>query len=240
MDPFNAFIIIGVAALIHTSFQLGVSVLTLLSSHTIGKNRSHARLLRLTGSYVLGAGVMTTLLLSSLSFLLLTFFASTAVPLLLWAVTCGLLIGLGIAMWAFYYRKEQGTTLWLPRSLAHYLTDRTKATRLSAEAFSLGLSSVIAELLFIIGPLLVSALAILQLPQQWQLFGLALYVFISLLGLLFVTALIGSGHKISQIQRWREANKRFLQFAGGGGLLVLGVYVYVNVVVTTLTASGVY
>jgi hypothetical protein len=33
---------------------------------------------------------------------------------------------------------------------------------------------------------------------------------------------------LSRIQRWREANKHFLQFAAGSGLLILGFFVYVN------------
>lgn len=239
MDPLDAFIIMGVAALIHTSFQLGVSVLTLLSSHTIGKHRSHARLIRLTGSYLLGTATMTVLLLSSLCLLLLNIFSDASIPLLVWAVVCGLLIGSGIAVWAFYYRKGKGTTLWLPRGIAHFLTERTKSTRLSVEAFSLGLSGVIAELLFIAGPLLVTGMVLIQLDPFFQLVGIAFYTFISLISLLIVAGLVGSGHKISRIQRWREDNKRFLQFVGGGGLIVLGVYVYVNTVLISLSLAGV-
>lgn len=238
MNTLDAFIIIGVAALIHASFQLGVSVLTLLSSHTIGKHRSHAKLLRLTGSFLVGTATMTMLLVSLTSLILLNIFPNLPVPPLMWAVTCGLLIGLGVAVWAFYYRREQGTSLWLPRGLADYLTQRTKATHMSGEAFGLGLSSVVAELLFIIGPVLLASLVLIQLPPTWQLAGMALYTFISLFSLLIVAGLIGSGHKISRIQRWREDNKYFLQFVGGGGLMVLGLYVYVQQVVAVMTATG--
>jgi hypothetical protein len=239
MNTLDAFIIIGVAALIHASFQLGVSVLTLLSSHTIGKNRSHAKLLRLTGSYLVGTAAMTMLLISTLSLVLLNLFPSGDASPLAWAITCGLLIGLGVAVWAFYYRREQGTSLWLPRGLASYVSERTKATHLSGEAFGLGLSSVIMELLFIIGPVLLASLALIQLPPVWQLVGIGAYTIISLLSLLIVAGLVGSGHKISQIQKWREENKYFLQFVGGGGLMILGLYVYVEQVVAVVTAAGI-
>lgn len=239
MNTFDAFIIIGVAALIHASFQLGVSVLTLLSSHTIGKRRSHAKLLRLVGSFILGAGVMTMLIVSFVSLLLLTLLSGDDVPLILWAVACGLLIGLGVAVWAFYYRREQGTSLWIPRSLARYLSDRTKLTRLSGEAFGLGLSSVIAELLFIAGPIFIAALVLIQLPPTEQLYGILTYTVISLLSLLIVGVLIGGGHRISHIQKWREDNKYFLQFVAGGGLMVLGLYVYVEQVVAAVSATGI-
>jgi hypothetical protein len=116
--------------------------------------------------------------------------------------------------------------------MARFLTERTKATKQASEAFSLGLASIIAELLFIIAPLLVAALVICTLPYGWRPAGMVLYLAISLISLIIVTVLIGGGHKLSHIQRWREDNKRFLQFAAGSGLLVLGIYLYVDRVVS--------
>ncbi|MEO5950557.1 MAG: hypothetical protein ABIQ04_03860 [Candidatus Saccharimonadales bacterium] len=214
-------------------------MLTLLSGHAIGAKHSHARLIRLTSGFIFGTSVMTILLVSFMSYLLQQLFHGTP-PLIVWAVSCGLLFGLGVAVWAFYYRRNDGTTLWLPRSAAKYLTDRTKATKSSAEAFSLGLSSVTAELIFIIAPIMIGSLAIVHLSPQLQLAGVGLYSIVSMLSLLLVWALVGSGHSLSNIQKWREHNKRFLQFAAGSGLIALGFYVYVDQVisVTALAAGG--
>lgn len=205
-------------------------MLTLLSGHAIGNKTSQAKLLRLTNSFTFGVAVMTVLILTFTAFIIGSSFG-VQVPLLAWAISCGLLIGLGVAVWAFYYRREKGTSLWLPRGVAHYLSDRTKATTSSAEAFSLGLTSVVGELVFIIAPLLVSALVLVTLSPELQLVGIGIYTLISLLSLLIVNGLIGSGHKLSRIQKWREDNKHFLQFAAGCGLLILGFYVYVNQIV---------
>ena len=87
--------------------------------------------------------------------------------------------------------------------------------------------SVIGELLFVIAPLLVSALVLLELPSIWQLVSIIIYAVVSLMPLFSVWVLIGSGHKLSEIQRWREKNKHFLQFAAGAGLIILGAFVYV-------------
>ena len=234
----SSFAIIAFAALIHASFQLSVSMLTLLSGHAIGSKTAHAKLVRLTSGFSLGVAVMTLLLLTFTAFVLQHSFGNQ-VPLLAWAVACGLLIGLGVAVWIFYYRREKGTSLWLPRGLARYLSDRTKSTKQSAEAFSLGLTSVIAELLFIFAPVVIAALVLIQLDPMMQLVGVGLYTIISLLSLLVVGALVGSGHKLSHIQKWREDNKNFLQFVAGGGLLVLGFYIYVEQIVTaTAMAHG--
>ena len=236
----NSFAIIIFAALIHASFQLSVSMLTLLSGHAIGSKTAHAKLLRLTNGFFFGVAVMTMLLLSFIALIFRHSFG-TQVPLVAWAVGCGLLLGLGIAVWAFYYRREEGTSLWLPRGMARYLSERTKATKQTAEAFGLGLSSVVAELIFIIAPMAITALVLIRLAPLWQLAGILAYTVISLLSLAIVNGLIGSGHKLSRIQKWREDNKRFLQFAAGSGLLILGFYVYVDQVVSsTAFAYGGY
>lgn len=237
MDILTALVIVAVAGLIHASFQLSVSVLTLLSSHSIGKKRSHGRLILLTDSFTIGVGVMTLLLLSATAL----FLQSLSVPLeLIWMLCVGMLGGLGISVWIFYYRRETGTRLWVPRPIASYLETRTKATKHSAEAFSLGLTSVIGELLFIFVPIVVSALVLVQLPATWQLVGIGIYTVLSLFTLVVVNALIGSGMSISRVQRWREQNKGFLQFAAGAGLLALGFYVYVEQVLTptVMAAAG--
>jgi len=236
MDIISSFAIVAFAALIHASFQLSVSMLTLLSGHAIGAKTSHNRLLRLTCGFLAGVGVMTMLTISFICLMFQKSFGEHA-PYIAWAVACGLLLGLGVAVWAFYYRREKGTSLWLPRGLARYLSDRAKVTKLSSEAFGLGLSSVVAELIFIFAPMVIAGLVLIQLEPMWQLLGIALYTVISLLSLLIVYALIGSGHRLSRIQKWREDNKRFLQFASGAGLLVLGFYVYVDQIVTATTLA---
>lgn len=227
MDIPSSLAIIAFAALIHASFQLSVSVLMLLGGHAIGAKRSHAKLLRLTTSFVIGAGIMTLLLLSLASLVLLDIFGAET-PQIVWAIACGLSVGVAVSIWLFYYRHEKGTTLWIPRSIAIYLAERTKSTELSAEAFGLGLSSVVGEMLFIIAPLVLGSLVIIQLPPLWQLVGITIYTVVSLLSLIIVWVLIGSGHTLGRLQKWRETNKYFLQFAAGAGLVVLAFFIYAS------------
>ena len=237
MDIASSLAIVTLAALIHASFQLSVSVLTLLSGHAIGAKHSQARVMRLTFGFVTGVGVMTLLALSFISLVFLHIFGYDA-PQIVWAIACGLLIGVGLAIWFFYYRPEKGTSLWIPRSFARHLSDRSKATKSGAEAFSLGLTSVVSELLFIIAPMIIAALVLVGLPSYWQLIGIAIYTVVSLITLFSIWVLIGSGHKLSSIQKWREDNKRFLQFAAGSALIILGCFVYVCKVVSD--ASGTF
>jgi hypothetical protein len=237
MDIPSSLAIVVLAALIHASFQLSVSVLTLLSGHAIGAKRSRAKVFRLSWGFIIGVAVMTLLVLSFISLLLIHGFGNVNIPLEVWAIACGLVFGVGVAVWLFYFRKEKGTKLWIPRPFADHLTDRSKATKHSVEAFSLGLTSVVGELIFIVPSMLISALVLLQLPSMWQLIGIAIYVVISISGLLVVWSLIGSGHSISKIQKWREENKGFLQFAAGSALLALGFFVYISKIVAEVSGA---
>src|SRR5690606_621228 len=123
MDTTSSLVVIAFAGLIHASFQLSVSMLTLLSGHAIGAKTARRRLLRRIDGFLLGAAVMTLLLLS-LTVLWQRLMFHGSIPLVAWSTACGLLVGLGVAVWIFYYRRGPGTTLWLPRELARYLVRR--------------------------------------------------------------------------------------------------------------------
>lgn len=226
----SSFAIIAFAAFIHACFQLSVSVLTLLSGHSLGRKTAHRKVLRLMNGYILGTVLLTLLLVTSLTyFLMLKIDHSTSAEQLVAAVACGLMAGLGVATWAFYYRRGEGTELWLPRGFARYLNTRTKSTKSPFEAFGLGMTSVVAELLFIIGPILATTLAIVTLPGVWwQLAGIFTYLLISSLPLLVVFSMVGGGHHISKIQAWRQKNKRFIQFVAGGSLIILSAHIFVD------------
>jgi len=91
------------AAIIHASFQLSVSVLTLLSGHSIGKKTAQRKIFRMSNSFVLGVAMITLLLISSISYFLSLFIHHvTSAEQLVAAVSSGMMFGLGIAIWAFY------------------------------------------------------------------------------------------------------------------------------------------
>lgn len=235
----SSFAIIGAAGLIHASFQLSVSMLTLLGGHAIGKKTRHNALIRRMHSFNLGAGLITSLILATSVYVFIRIINDFRAEQLVASTVAGLLIGLGFATWAFYYRrKESGAKLWLPRGMAKFLTERSKATRSSSEALSLGMTGVVAEILFIIGPILAASLAIMTLPEHLQLAGIFAYTILSLMPLIFITALVGSGAKITHIQRWKESHKRFLQFAAGGFMLILAGFIFVDRVIGIFTYGG--
>lgn len=237
LSPLSSIAIVLLAAAVHASFQLSISVLTVMSGHALGRKTARIRLINMIGGFVFGAGIMTVLLVSVAAYLF-GYLMPWYIPPIAWALLCGAAVGVGISVWLFYYQAGHGTMLWIPRILARYLEDRAKSTKSAGETFGLGLSSVASEFLFILTPVLISALVLIRLPYEWQITGILLYAGISLLPLLVVGLLIGGGRKISSIQHWRERNKRFLQFSAGTGLLILGAYLYVERIVVPSVLSG--
>jgi cytochrome c biogenesis protein CcdA len=214
------------AALVQASFGLSVSVLTLLSGHLMSEAKSRARLSRLSLGYIAGSALATLALL--LAFVPLLGRHDIAADVLWWIVIA-VALAVGLATMLFYYRREKvGTRLWLPRRAAEYLDERTRATTRSFEAFMLGVGSIVAELVFVIAPLLIAAHLVSDLDDlAGGLAALALYVAIAILPLLVLFMANTGGRKISGFQKWREKNKKFLQIMAGLILIVLAFYLII-------------
>ena len=228
MDYITSFIMIALAATIHASFQLSISTLTLMSGHSLGTQQSHQKLVSLVISFVLGVIFMTFLLLTSGIYMANTMIHYGILQIVLWVTACSALIIIGVAVWLFYFRPGKGTILWIPRFMAEYLTRRCSKTKSNGEAFSLGISSVVGEIIFLLAPIVVSILFIINMPIALQISGVALYILISVLPLVVVCILVNKQNKLSRIQKWREENKRFIQFMTGSIMLAVGFFVYAS------------
>lgn len=228
---------VAFAGLVYGGFALGTSMLVLLSGHSLSRKRSHARLLSLTLAFVLGALLMVFLLLTTLLYfgLLLDAWAYPAVILAL--ATLVSLSGLWVLF--FYYRRGDGTTLWVPRGFARYLNERTAHTKNPFESFVLGAAGVLFELPVTL-PLLSSVAVVLSgQGPRFGVAGLGLFSVLGILGLFVVFVLVGGGHTPARINRWRARHKRFVQTVVGLGLLVLGGALFADHYQMVMMAQGV-
>jgi hypothetical protein len=213
------------AVFVHACFQLSVSVLTLLSSHTIGRRLPNGRLLNLNFWYILGVIVMIALLqLGTMTVLRWGMAHNVALATTL---TLSIIPIVALLTVAVYYRRGRGTQLWLPRPAAEYITTRAKRTKSSVEAFSLGMTTAVAELPFALAPLAIVAFAFQGFAAEHWLrlslgYGLAVGA-----PLIFVAFYLSSGHKISSVQLWRENAKDFLKWTSAGTLLLLLIFLTV-------------
>lgn len=223
LGPYALVILAGLFA--HACFQLSVSMLTVIDSHAIGSSQRHSSVLKLSLSYIFGAFVATAGLLA-----LLTYFFRTIIPVgthpAAWGIVCGLIVTIGWCILLFYYRKTKGTQLWIPRRLVEQLTARAKKTRTAWQSLGFGITSVFVELPFLIAPLVLAGAVLSTLPATERSVGVLAYAVAATTPLVVVTVLIGGGHKISTIQRWRESNKHFLQWTSGLTLILLGIYLF--------------
>lgn len=213
------------AVFVHACFQLSVSVLTLLSSHSIGRRLPNGRLFNLNFWYILGVASMITALQLSAIALLRAAMAEDST--LATAVTFGIIPFIALLMVLFYYRRGRGTQLWLPRPAAEYITARAKKTKSSVEAFALGSTTAVVELPFALAPLAIVAFALQGFAaDRWLQLSIG-YALAVTLPLIFVAFYISSGHKISSVQRWREEAKDYLKWTSAVALLLLTIYLTV-------------
>ncbi len=221
-------LLVAFLAILHASFQVATSVLTLLSGHSFVRSKAHRRLTSLNLAYIAGVFLATSLLIAGLTSAFVLWLPYGIIDSL-WLVLIGVAVTVGLITMVFYYRNGKGTKLWIPRSFASYLESRAKSTKNVIEAATLGVVSVFAELPFT-AVLVVTTSLVLASSVMFDdhLVIIGLYSLVVVLPLLLIASLLSAGHKLSHIQRWRESNKQFLQFASGAGLLVMAVFIWVN------------
>jgi cytochrome c biogenesis protein CcdA len=226
-DILSIWLPLVVAGLVQASFSLGVSMLTLLSGHLLGGEQSRSKLNRLSAAYVFGSllTILSGLIGATYLFSQLGFTTNEK----FWSVLAGGATGVGLGVLLFYYRwgKHSGTRLWLPRRAAEYLYARTKATKYGFEAFLLGVGAIVAELIFIIAPLLIAANIATELSGSVQLCAILLYTLIAMAPMFILQLQNRRGRPLSHLQEWREKNKKFLQVAAGLLLILLGLYMLI-------------
>lgn len=213
-------ILSGVA---HATLQLGLGCLLLLYHSSLGRH-VRKKTKNLIGSFVSGVGLMNFLILASACFIIAVIANGCLSPLSL-IIIITIIVLLAIIMWFFYYRRGRTTELWLPKIVAKYIDRRAKVTDSNTEAFSLGLLACFAEMPFTLVLMIVSANAILCLPQAWQGIAIVVYTVISILPLIIMRYAIRHGKTVVDVQRWRNKNKNFIRVISGILFLVLGVYI---------------
>lgn len=230
-------LIVAFAALIQSGFSLGTSMMALLSGHSISRRRSHARLLALTGGFVIGSLLMVILLLSTFTYfgLLVNAWAYPIVMLVLSTLVA--LTGLWVLF--FYYRRGDGVALWVPRGFARYLTERTAHTKNPFESFVLGAAGVLFELPATLWLMLMTGVILGSQGPRFQAAGLLFYGVLSVLCLFIVFVLVGGGHTAAGLTRFRARNKRYFQILIGLSMIILGAGIFWDHYAAFLMARGI-
>lgn len=224
MEMIVPFSEVFLAAVIHATLQLSLGSLLLLYHASLGKHvKKKTRFL--VDSYIAGLVTLVFLTLATMIFILDRYFEKALYVEEL-VIVIGMLVALAIAMWAFYYRRGKSTELWLPRSVARFISRRAKETNSNTEAFSLGLLTSLAEMPFTLVLIVVAANSILVLPPLYQILAVELYAVTTIIPPTILRIMIRKGQTVADIQRWRVKHKIFFRVLTGVGFLVLGFFLF--------------
>lgn len=216
---------IVLAGIVQASLQLSLGGLILLYHASMGRHRRR-KTRYLARNYILGAGVISFLMVCALGFLISTLFNGALK--IEWLIICvGVFLASALVMWLFYYRRGHNTELWLPRSFTRFVQRRAKTTNDGVEAFSLGMLSSFAEMPLSIALYFVVANCILNLSAQYQVIAVVGYTIMSIIPLLILRLRVRTGQNVVEVQKWRVRNKAFARIISGGGFLVLAAFVMV-------------
>lgn len=215
---------IVLAGLVQTSLQLSLGGLILLYHSSMGHHRRRKTRF-LAKNYIIGAAVISFLMVCSLAFLISSLF-NGALKTEYLTVCVGAFLGSAIVMWFFYFRKGRNTELWLPRSFTRFITRRAKSTNDNIEAFSLGMLSSFAEMPLSIALYFVVANCILTMSDQYQIFAILGYTILSVLPLVILKLRIKSGQNVVDFQKARLRNKAYLRIISGSGFAILAAFVW--------------
>lgn len=216
------FCTIFLSAIVHATLQLGLGALLLLYHASLGKHIKK-KTKQLVSNFILGTILLIILIVATSAFIIGTI-TSSSLPTEALAVIVGILLMLAIIIWFFYYRSRRSTELWLPKSVARYISNRAKLTESNTEAFSLGMLSSLAEMPFSMILMIIAGNAILGLPVEWQIIAVIFYALVAVLPLFILRFSIRQGNTVVDVQKWRMKNKDFLKIMTGVGFMTLAIF----------------
>lgn len=216
-----------VLGMVHSAFQLGISVLTLMSTHILGRGKKSSRLRPMIATYVATsilttAGIMLIVLYGEL--LLLPLRSQSTVWLILALIT----LAVASIIMLRYHKPGKGTRLWIATPIVQYFINRAERARSPLQSIKLASTAIVTELPLTLVVFASSALVLIELlPAGYYVSGIILYSILVMLPLSVIATMIASGHRVSTIQRWRESNKYFIQYIAAFGLYGAGLYILV-------------
>ncbi len=208
--------------------QLTPSVF-LIFYHYASARFSREKLLDFSSFFVVGTASMTATLLFLMYFSIFHFILDNPtldLTIVRWGVA-GVLFALGLFSIFFYYRKGPGTRLFISRKMAKKITTNARGIRKTSDAFALGMTIGILELLFTFPIYLVAITEIVFFPSDnVAIRPLLLFVFTiaTMFPLLTIRGQFFRFHKnLADIERSREKNKLFTRLMIGSSYILLAV-----------------
>ena len=224
----NDWFIVGTLVLVIIcimSLQLELSIATLMSGHSLGQKTSRRRLNQMLNQFTVGYVLIAWLLFSAICLVVsnLDFvFYQWLDDGKLWLALAILLTIQVILLIVAQIRQPKSPHPWLFKDMRTFLTSRATKTKSPAEAFSLGVTSLLAGLGVLAVPLGVAATTtIWYLPSYLLITLTILFSLVAGLPLVVMQLFVLNDTPISEIQRFTIKNRRFFQIVRIISLLLL-------------------
>lgn len=213
----NIFTSLGIVILIMfiLAFLQFIPGLFLLFEHYTYGQLSRKKASKISFFFIFGVCASVALLFLFIYFVLASSHLYNIVnhSILAW-IFSGIFIASSLIMFIGYFRRGSGTELFLPRQFVHKYTELASHSLTPVEAFFLGFTSTIPELIFTI-PLFIYMTFELSIFEENILPKIILIVAVilsSIVPLLAIQGLFNHHHNLALIQRFRVKNKAFLRW----------------------------
>lgn len=210
--------------------QLAPSIFAIFYHYASAKN-SRDNTLNLSGFFIVGQMMMTMVILFVIYFALYHFLLDN--PLLninvFYWILAGILALLGLFLLIFYYRKSEGTELFLSRKMAKNITGRARSAKKASDVFALGMTSGIFELVFTLPVYIVVILEIINFESDNVLYQPLLFFSFVIFSMMSTFATRGQFYRqrknLAEIVRMRKKNKTFYRIMLGTSFILLAVFI---------------
>ena len=207
-------IIFLLLALIQGFLQLSPGVFAIFY-HQISGKKSRKAADDLSLFYILGIEFFTALIFLLVYVAIYIIFskqAQIALNIILW-ILAGILFLESIGVFVFYYRRGQGTQLFINRRIAKSLTTHAASAKTRLDAFALGFITSSLETIFTLPLFIILATGTMQLIDFPRYPIVISYIIVTILPIFVVRGLYRYGHNLANIEHFRTRNKAFFRVA---------------------------
>ena len=215
--------------LILMSLQLIPGIFALVSHYAFGKYTAK-KASNLALFFIIGveAALAITIIITYLT--LTTVYSKISnIDILIW-ILCGITIALGFITFFLYYRKGDGSKLFISRSLANNLDQRARSIKKPSDSFVMGLLAPFPELIFTIPLYIISSICIMEVGgTAIERAGLvSLFVFLTIVPILFYY-LLSNHHNLANYLRFRLKYKQFFRIFISIMYFFLAIFIMIGV-----------
>ena len=232
MSVFTSLGILVTAMLIMALLQLTPGIFLLFRHYASGKY-SARKASDLALFFILGVETAVVIFLLSLYFII-TAISPTIIDsnnFFYWFMSTVFAI-LCFAFLFCYFRKGAGTRLFISRSLASKIDHKAKTIKSRSDAFTLGITSIIPELIFTLPLFIISIACISSIATESVLRSglIILFAISAVLPLIIYNITFNIDHHLASLIKFRFKNKTFIRFFVSFLYLLLSIIIIIGIV----------